>query len=50
MRLKIIPPVLVLLALAACGTTERTTVVNAPPGSTVVVPANGHAEVIPPSN
>jgi len=46
MRLKILPPILALLALAACGTTERTVVVNAPPGSTVVVPPNGDAHVI----
>ena len=29
------------VALAACGTTEKTVVVNAPPGSTVVVPHDG---------
>ena len=39
-------PLLLLLfvptLLAACGSTERKTViVNAPPGSTVVVPAHG---------
>jgi hypothetical protein len=28
-------------ALTACGTTEKTVVVNAPPGSTVVVPGDG---------
>ena len=34
MRLKILPPILALLALAACGTTEeRTVVVTAPPAS-----------------
>ncbi len=29
------------LALAACGSTEKTVVVNPPPNSAVVVPANG---------
>ena len=35
------------LALAACGTTEKTVVVNAPPGSTVVVPGgDGQTRVV----
>jgi hypothetical protein len=39
--------VLLPLMLAACGSTERkTVVVNAPPGSTVVVPADGEATVV----
>ncbi|MEI9965684.1 MAG: hypothetical protein WDM92_14420 [Caulobacteraceae bacterium] len=41
MRLQLLAPVLAALALTACGTTERTTVVTAPAGSTVVVPSNG---------
>ncbi len=40
---------LVLLAVAACGTTEKTVVVTPPAGSTVVVPPNGQARVTPPS-
>jgi hypothetical protein len=39
---------LALLAVAACGTTEKTVVVNPPAGSTVVVPPDGHARVVPP--
>jgi uncharacterized lipoprotein YajG len=35
-----------LLFLAACGTTEKTVVVNPPPNSTVVVPADGDAKVV----
>lgn len=35
-------------ALAACGHTERTVVVNPAPGSTVVVPHDGEPRVIPP--
>jgi hypothetical protein len=46
MRAILIVVPLVAFLLAACGTTERTTVVNAPPGSTVVVPANGDAHVV----
>ncbi len=38
--------ILASLALAACGTTERTVVVNAPPGSTVVVPSDGETRVV----
>jgi hypothetical protein len=40
-------PVLVLLplALAACGTTRRTTIVNAPSDKTVVVQPNGDVVV-----
>jgi len=38
--------VLAPLALAACGSTERTVVVNAPPGSTVVVPSDGNTRVV----
>ena len=48
MRLIMILPVLALAALSACGTTERTTVVSAPPGSTVIVPASGNVQVVPP--
>ena len=32
--------------LAACGSTERKTVIVAPAGTTVVVPENGEARVI----
>jgi len=35
------------MLLAACGTTEKTVVVNPAPGSTVVVPPNGDAKVVP---
>ena len=38
-----------VLALAACGTTEKTVVVAPQPGSTVVVPPNGSATVVPPN-
>jgi hypothetical protein len=46
-RLPIVLPLLLVLApLAACGTTHETTVV-ARPGTTVVVPNdNGHTKVI----
>lgn len=33
--------------LCACGTESKTVVVNPPPGSTVVVPPNGNAQVQP---
>jgi hypothetical protein len=40
--------VLTCLALSACGTTERKTViVNPPPNSTTVVDRDGNAHVIP---
>jgi hypothetical protein len=40
--------VLACLALAACGSTERKTViVNPPPDSTTVVDKDGNAHVIP---
>jgi hypothetical protein len=35
------------LLLTACGTTEKTVVVNPPPGSAVVVKPNGDAKVVP---
>ena len=35
------------LVLAACGTEEKTVVVNPPAGSTVVVPASGDVHVVP---
>jgi hypothetical protein len=38
--------ILASLALAACGSTEKTVVVNAPPGSTVVVPSDGDTRVV----
>ncbi len=51
-----IAAILACLALAACGTTHKTvvvnpppadsTVVNAPPGSTTVIDSNGHTHVI----
>ncbi len=47
MTLKTIAVLLAPLAIVACGTTERTVVVNPAPGSTVVVPANGDAHVMP---
>jgi hypothetical protein len=44
--LQIAAAIAALCFTAACGTTEeRTVVVNPPPGSTVVVPADGHAHV-----
>ena len=36
--LLLVAPVALSVSLAACGTTERTVVVNPAPGSTVVVP------------
>jgi len=39
---------LALLAVAACGTTEKTVVVTPPAGSTVVVPPHGAAQVVTP--
>jgi len=51
MRPQILLPILALLALAACGTTEeKTVVVTAPAGSTVVVPPSGDAHVVTPHN
>ncbi len=47
MRLTFICVLLACGALAACGTEEKTVVVNPPPGSTVVVPPNGDAHVVP---
>ncbi len=48
MRLAVLAAPLALLALSACGsTTEKTIVVNPPAGSTVVVPPNGEAHVVP---
>ncbi|HTT97607.1 MAG TPA: hypothetical protein VMF58_06120 [Rhizomicrobium sp.] len=44
MRLKF-AILLVPVFLAACGTTEKTVVVNPPPGSTTVVDPNGDAHV-----
>ena len=39
--------ILTCLALAACGTTERKTViVNAPPDSTTVIDRDGNAHVV----
>jgi hypothetical protein len=38
MRLPILAVLLLPILLAACGTTERTVVVNPAPGQTVVVP------------
>ena len=48
-------PILILiplaaLALAACGTTEKTVVVQPAPGATVVVPPSGDAHVVPNDN
>jgi hypothetical protein len=37
---------LVPLFLAACGTTEKTVVVNPPPDSTTVVDSNGDTHVV----
>jgi len=40
---------LTAVLLTACGTTEKTVVVQPAAGSTVVVPPNGDPKVIPPS-
>jgi hypothetical protein len=42
-----LPLLLATLAVAACGSTHETTVV-ARPGSTVVVPDDGHTKVVAP--
>ena len=42
--------VLACLALAACGSTERTVVVNSPPDSTTVVDRDGHTRVVVPND
>jgi hypothetical protein len=42
--------VLICLGLAACGTTERTVVVNAPPDSTTVVDRDGRTHVVVPND
>jgi uncharacterized protein YcfL len=47
MRLTYILVPLTALLLTGCGTTEKTVVVQAPPGSTVVVPPHGDAKVVP---
>jgi len=39
---------LAFLALAGCGSTEKTVVVAPPAGSTVVVPPHGSPEVVSP--
>jgi hypothetical protein len=42
----LMPAMLLLpLALAACGTTKRTTIVNAPSDKTIVVQSNGDVVV-----
>ena len=46
MRLTPMLIVLSALALTACGTTEKTVVVQPAPGSTVVVPASGDVKVL----
>ncbi|MBX6321103.1 MAG: hypothetical protein IRY94_04680 [Rhodospirillaceae bacterium] len=51
MRVRVLMALALLapLALAACGgTTEKTVVVNPPPGSTVVVPDSGSTRVCGP--
>ena len=48
MRLKVLLTLIAPLVLAACGTTEKTVVINPPPGSTVVVPPSGDPHVEPP--
>ena len=50
MRMKLLFALAVAALLAACGTTERTVVVNPPAGSTVVVPSDGHVKVVPNNN
>lgn len=45
MRLRMLI-VLAPLFLAACGTTEKTVIVNPPPNSTVVVDPNGDAHTV----
>ncbi len=47
MRLTILGVLVACGLLAACGTEEKTVVVNPPAGSTVVVPPNGDAHVVP---
>jgi len=37
---------LTCLALAACGSTHKTVIVNPPPDSTTVIDKNGYAHVI----
>jgi hypothetical protein len=46
MRIAMILVPLSLLMLSACGTTEKTVVVQPAAGSTVVVPPNGDAKVV----
>lgn len=40
MRLALLAALIMPIFLAACGTTEKTVVVNPAPGQTVVVPPN----------
>ena len=48
MRIAIVV-VLTALTLAACGSTEKTVVVNPAPGSTTVVDGDGHTKVVTPT-
>jgi ABC-type Fe3+-hydroxamate transport system substrate-binding protein len=51
MRLSLLVFPIAALLLTACGsTTERTVVITPAPGSTVVVPPNGQAHVVPNGN
>jgi len=47
MRLKALLVLALPVALAGCGTTNKTVVVNPPAGSTVVVPPSGPPQVTP---
>jgi len=47
MRLITLCGALATLMLTACGTTEKTVVVQPAAGSTVVVPPSGDAKVVP---
>jgi hypothetical protein len=48
MRIAIVV-VLTALTLTACGSTEKTVVVNPAPGSTTVVDGDGHTKVVTPA-
>jgi hypothetical protein len=49
MRIASVLVPLFALMLSACGTTEKTVVVQPAAGSTVVVPPNGDPKVVPPN-
>ena len=50
MRIPAFVVILSALALSACGTTERTVVIQPAAGTTVIVPPSGDVHVLPDHN